>query len=196
MAVIHTCSMHAGAHVALRKPRRTRGSQLFEDHCIRNSGVKRYLCPSRVSEWLRNYEQFGYDGLLEGYRPGRPPALTPANKQTLEDIIDSGPLAYGYLSGVWTAPMIAQVIDVWSEHVGVADEEYSQDDRDVQIGRLTRWLCSLPPDTLQLLHDAMIAQLEGEQASPVFLRLVGQEPSACGEDTDQQKAVKPVSMPV
>ena len=50
---------------------------------------------SRVSEWLRNYEQFGYNGLLEGYRPGRPPALTPANKQTLEDILDSGPLAYG-----------------------------------------------------------------------------------------------------
>ncbi|MCK4660307.1 MAG: helix-turn-helix domain-containing protein [Phycisphaerae bacterium] len=43
---------------------------------------------SRVSEWLRNYEQFGYDGLLEGYRPGRPLALTPANKQTLEDVID------------------------------------------------------------------------------------------------------------
>ncbi len=51
---------------------------------------------SRVSAWLRNYEQFGYDGLLEGYRPGRPPALTPAHKQALEDIIDSGPLAYGY----------------------------------------------------------------------------------------------------
>jgi transposase len=65
---------------------------------------------SRVSEWLKNYEHFGYDGLLEGYRPGRPAALTTANKQALEDIIDSGPLAYGYLSGVWTAPMIAQVI--------------------------------------------------------------------------------------
>ena len=72
---------------------------------------------SRVSEWLRNYEQFGYDGLLEGYRPGRPPALTSADKQALEDIIESGPLAYGYLSGVWTAPMIAQVI---REQFGVA----------------------------------------------------------------------------
>ena len=72
---------------------------------------------SRVSEWLRNYEQFGYDGLLEGYRPGRPGALTPANKQTLEDIIDSGPLAYGYLSGVWTTPMIGQVIH---EQFGIA----------------------------------------------------------------------------
>ncbi len=72
---------------------------------------------SRASEWLRNYEQFGYDGLLEGYRSGRPPALTPGNKQALEDVIDSGPLAYGYLSGVWTAPMIAQVIQ---EQFGIA----------------------------------------------------------------------------
>lgn len=65
---------------------------------------------ARVSEWLGNYGHFGYEGLLEGHRPGRPPALTAANKQTPEDIIDSGPLAYGYLSGVWTSPMIAQVI--------------------------------------------------------------------------------------
>jgi transposase len=28
---------------------------------------------ARVSEWLKNYEQYGYEGLLEGYRPGRPP---------------------------------------------------------------------------------------------------------------------------
>ncbi|MCK4660095.1 MAG: winged helix-turn-helix domain-containing protein [Phycisphaerae bacterium] len=65
---------------------------------------------SRVSEWLRNYEQFGYDGLLEGYRPGRPAALSAANQQALADIIESGPVAYGYLSGVWTSPMITRVI--------------------------------------------------------------------------------------
>jgi transposase len=65
---------------------------------------------SRVSEWLKNYEQFGYGGLLEGYRPGRPAGLTAADKQVLSDIIESGPLAYGYISGVWTSPMVAQVI--------------------------------------------------------------------------------------
>jgi len=65
---------------------------------------------SRVSQWLKDYESFGYDALLEGHRCGRPPALTPANRQMLADILDSGPLAYGYVSGVWTAVMIAQVI--------------------------------------------------------------------------------------
>ena len=65
---------------------------------------------ARVSEWLRNYEDYGYEGLLEGYRPGRPPAMTPVQEHCLADILDSGPVAYGYLSGVWTSPMIARVI--------------------------------------------------------------------------------------
>ncbi len=65
---------------------------------------------SRVCEWLKNYETHGYEGLLEGYRPGRPAELIEANKQTLTDILDSGPVAYGFLSGVWTSPMIARVI--------------------------------------------------------------------------------------
>jgi len=65
---------------------------------------------SRVSEWLKNYDEYGYEGLLEGYRPGRPPALSYKQSAQLSDIIESGPVAYGYLSGVWTSPMIAQVI--------------------------------------------------------------------------------------
>ena len=30
---------------------------------------------SRVSDWLKNYEYYGCEGLLEGYRPGRPAQL-------------------------------------------------------------------------------------------------------------------------
>ena len=65
---------------------------------------------SRVSEWLKNYEQYGHEGLLEGYRPGRPPVMTPAQERSLADILDSGPVAYGFLSGVWTRPMITRLI--------------------------------------------------------------------------------------
>lgn len=65
---------------------------------------------SCVSEWLRNYEYFGYDGLLEGHRSGRKAELTERQKIQLGDIIESGPVAYGFISGVWTSIMIAQVI--------------------------------------------------------------------------------------
>lgn len=72
---------------------------------------------SRVSQWLRDYEERGYDALLEGHRSGRPPQLNAAQKTALADILESGPVAHGLLSGVWTSPMIAGVIE---EEFGVA----------------------------------------------------------------------------
>ena len=65
---------------------------------------------SKVSLWLSNYEQYGYESFLEGYRSGRPSGLTEQQKMELADIIDSGPVAYGFSSGIWTAIMIGQVI--------------------------------------------------------------------------------------
>lgn len=72
---------------------------------------------SRVSEWLGNYESWGVEGLLEGFRSGRPSQLTVEQHVALFDIVDSGPVAYGFDCGVWTSPMIARVIE---EEFGVA----------------------------------------------------------------------------
>jgi len=66
---------------------------------------------SKVSEWLSRYQAYGVDGLLEGYRSGRPSQLSEPQRKQLGDILDSGPVAYGLDSGVWTAPMIAWVIE-------------------------------------------------------------------------------------
>ena len=66
---------------------------------------------SKVSEWLSRYQTYGVDGLLEGYRSGRPPALSEEQRAQLGDILDSGPVAYGLDSGVWTSPMIAWAIE-------------------------------------------------------------------------------------
>jgi transposase len=66
---------------------------------------------SKVSEWLSRYQAYGVDGLLEGYRSGRPPQLSEPQRKQLGDILDSGPVAYGLDSGVWTSPMIAWVIE-------------------------------------------------------------------------------------
>ncbi len=65
---------------------------------------------SKVSEWLAHYEAHGVEGLLEGARSGRPPRLNAAQRTTLEDMVESGPVAYGYDCGIWTSPMIARVI--------------------------------------------------------------------------------------
>ena len=71
---------------------------------------------SKVSLWLQQYEEHGWEALLEGHRSGRPKLLEAAQQNQLSDIIDSGPIAYGFMSGVWTSPMIARVI---AEEFGV-----------------------------------------------------------------------------
>lgn len=65
---------------------------------------------SRVSEWLQNYEKHGYEALLEGQRSGRNSELTAQQLIVLSDIVDSGPIAYGYTSAIWNSIMIRDVI--------------------------------------------------------------------------------------
>lgn len=71
---------------------------------------------SRVHDWVRNWNEHGVDGLKEGHRSGRPPSLTAAQREDLHDILESGPVAYGLNTGVWTSPMIAAII---AEEFGV-----------------------------------------------------------------------------
>lgn len=66
---------------------------------------------SKVSQWLSDYETYGFDGLLEGHRSGRPPRLNEKQHEVLKDIIESGPVAYGFDSGIWTSPMVGRVIE-------------------------------------------------------------------------------------
>ena len=57
------------------------------------------------------YEQHGWESLLEGHRSGRPKVLNSVQLSHLDGLIDSGPIAYGFSSGVWTSPMIGQMIE-------------------------------------------------------------------------------------
>jgi transposase len=71
---------------------------------------------SKVSLWLGQYASYGWEALLEGHRSGRPKELTAAQLAQLDGFIDSGPIAYGFSSGVWTSPMIGRLI---AEEFGV-----------------------------------------------------------------------------
>ncbi len=72
---------------------------------------------SCVAAGLASYEQQGWESLCEGKRPGRPPELTTRDRHIWGNILDSGPVAYGFLSGLWTSPMVARVI---AEEFGVS----------------------------------------------------------------------------
>lgn len=65
---------------------------------------------SKVSLWLGPYERYGWEALLEGHRAGRPKELTAAQLAQLDGVIDSGPIAYGFSTGVGTSPTIARGI--------------------------------------------------------------------------------------
>ena len=72
---------------------------------------------TRVHDWVRLWNDHGVDGLKEGHRCGRPAQLTAAQRLQLHDLIESGPVAYGLNTGVWTSPLIAALI---AEEFGVA----------------------------------------------------------------------------
>jgi len=65
---------------------------------------------SKPVNWIHLWNDYGLEGLFEGHRSGRPPRLTNEQKEILEDIIDSGPIAYGFTSGVWTSLMISRIV--------------------------------------------------------------------------------------
>ncbi len=66
---------------------------------------------SSVHSWIQNWNIHGKEGLYEGHRCGRPAALTEKDKDQLRDIVDSGTVAYGLQTGVWTSPIVAQIIE-------------------------------------------------------------------------------------
>jgi len=66
---------------------------------------------TRVHAWIGAWNDYGDEGLLEGHRSGRPAELKAAQREHLSDILDSGPVAHGLNTGVWTSPLIAQIIE-------------------------------------------------------------------------------------
>jgi transposase len=65
---------------------------------------------SSVPLWIEQWNQQRETGLLEGHRAGRPAGLNLKQREQLQDILDSGPVAYGLETGIWTSPVICRVI--------------------------------------------------------------------------------------
>ena len=71
-----------------------------------NLGVTR----GSVNRWLQWYNVCGLDGLRTGHREGRPPRLTMEQKTELGELVEAGSLACGFDAGIWTGPMIGELI--------------------------------------------------------------------------------------
>lgn len=83
------------------------------------SAVARALSASvsSVFRWWEAYRKKGLQELRAKPTPGRPPRLSPRQKQKLVNLLLQGPLAAGYPTDLWTLRRVADVID---RHFGVA----------------------------------------------------------------------------
>ncbi|MEW6684802.1 MAG: winged helix-turn-helix domain-containing protein [Candidatus Edwardsbacteria bacterium] len=64
-----------------------------------------------VYRWISCYNESGVERLFEGKHTGRPPLLDKDRLSRLEEILDSGPVAYGFQQGIWTCPTVQHVIE-------------------------------------------------------------------------------------
>jgi transposase len=64
-----------------------------------------------INKWLQWYEADGAEGLRTSKPPGSSPRLTEEQQAKLAQIIEDGPVAVGYQSGVWTGPMLGDLIE-------------------------------------------------------------------------------------
>lgn len=65
---------------------------------------------STINRWLNWFQVQGVDGLRTKKPPGGTPLLTDEQYGHLISLIEGGPLAAGFSSGLWTGPMIGELI--------------------------------------------------------------------------------------
>lgn len=64
-----------------------------------------------VNRWLQWYNADHVEGLRTTIAEGPAPKLSEGQRTELANIIESGPLEAGYQAGVWTGPMIGDLIE-------------------------------------------------------------------------------------
>lgn len=64
-----------------------------------------------VQRWIRAAGTSGIEGLLEHHCGGRPPALTPAQMQTIKRDLQATPGDFGYPDRRWTGKRLALHLD-------------------------------------------------------------------------------------
>lgn len=63
-----------------------------------------------INRWLQWFEALGAEGLRTGKAPGARPRLTQAQREELVSLIEAGPQAAGFTAGIWTGPMVGELI--------------------------------------------------------------------------------------
>lgn len=122
---ISACGRSRSARRKLRRFIRQRAKNNKLDEWRRGRAVLGYIEGRRVVElaaeldctrgsvnrWLQWYEALGVEGLITAKPPGASPKLADEQRRELASLVEAGPLEAGYQSGVWTGPMIGDLIE-------------------------------------------------------------------------------------
>lgn len=84
----------------------------IEGRRVTELAVEMDVTRGSVNRWLQWYEAMGIEGLITRTAPGPSRKLTEEQRSELTALVEAGPLAAGYPSGVWTGPMIGDLIEV------------------------------------------------------------------------------------
>jgi transposase len=79
--------------------------------------VRLGVVPSAVTRWFQAYLAKGFDALHPGKAPGQKCRLSDDQMEQLGKFVEGGPESAGFACGIWTARMIATLIQ---ERFGVA----------------------------------------------------------------------------
>lgn len=91
--------------------RRRRALELRKRGLTQSAVAEQLGCSqSSVCRWADAYQRVGPTSLAPKPIPGRPPKLSPRQKQRLVRVLLQGPLTAGYGTDLWTTQRIADVI--------------------------------------------------------------------------------------
>jgi transposase len=83
---------------------------LADGHSPASGADRLGLSRSTIYGWLRAFLVEGVASLRPHAAPGRPPKLTPTQKQRLRDLVLAGPEASGFTTGCWSSALLQDLI--------------------------------------------------------------------------------------
>jgi transposase len=100
-----------GSAVELERRRRRAVRLLQGGHSLSTVARMVGAAVSAVWQWRESWRRRGEPGLQAKPTPGRPPKLTPRQRQRLPKLLALGAQGYGYPNDLWTTRRIAAIIE-------------------------------------------------------------------------------------
>jgi transposase len=131
-----------------------------------------------VAAWVRLFCCYGITGEPRKKPTGRPPKLTPTQKEALAKLIDAGPVQAGFSGACWRSPMIQQVIydrfgvfyNVFYiaqllKNLGFSYQKAAFVSDHLDVGKRTTWCTTTWPQILRRAKEGKALLLFGDEAS-------------------------------